>query len=346
MKISKNKKIALFTDIHLGEHGDSPKWHKISLDFCSWVCEELKEKEIKDIIITGDIFHDRNEINLSTIDVAYNFFNILKDFNVIITTGNHDCYYKNNSEINSLSIFKHSKHIKVIDDYEFYEDFCGKKVSFVPWGYDISKLKKSDYIFGHFEINGFRLNNAKICENGEKTENILLKGKKIFSGHFHHNDERNFGNKGEIVYIGSPFQFNFGDIGSKRGYYILDFENDTREFFENTISPVHVKIRTSEIPENNKVDKSLIHNNIVRLIVDNELKDSRYNKISSVIESCNPFIFDIKNEYEDSVEIKDDFVVEDFNIFDSIDEYIDIIDIKHKLETKKYMEEKYLKYGT
>lgn len=340
-----NKKIGLFTDIHLGEHQDSPKWHKITLDFAEWVAKDLKSREISTVLITGDIFHDRNEINLATIDAAWKFFDILKDFKIIITTGNHDCYYKNNSEINSLSIFKHSKHIEIVDDYEFIENFYGKKVSLVPWGYDISKLKKSDYIFGHFEINGFRLNNAKVCEHGTKTEDILLKSKRVFSGHFHHNDERDFGTKGEIIYVGSPFQFNFGDMSTKRGYYVLDFEDDSREFVENTISPKHIKLRTSDLPKGNKVDREIVEGNIVRLIVDTELKDSEYAKVMSSIESCQPFILDVKNEFEDKIQVNDEFDVENINISESFEEYVNIIEIKYKEETKEYLKEKLQKAG-
>ena len=46
----------------------------------------------------------------------------------------------------------------------------------------------------------------------------------------------------------------------------------------------------------------MLEGNIVRLIIDSELKDKEYNKLVSYVESCSPYIFDIKNEYEDKIQ--------------------------------------------
>ena len=93
-------------------------------------------------------------------------------------------------------------------------------------------------------------------------------------------------------------------------------------------------------------NKELLEGNIARLIIDSELKDKDYNKVVSYIESCSPYIFDIKNEYEDKIqELKDDFVVDDINISKTVEEYIEIIDIKHKKETLEYLKEKLANKG-
>ena len=53
MKIEKPK-IAIFSDLHLGEHNNSATWHKIAIDWCDWFINKLKERKIKDVVFMGD----------------------------------------------------------------------------------------------------------------------------------------------------------------------------------------------------------------------------------------------------------------------------------------------------
>jgi hypothetical protein len=67
-------------------------------------------------------------------------------------TGNHDCYYKDTSEVNSLSILKGWNNITILDSVYRLEDHQNDKcITFCPWGTKISDIQKSDIIFGHFE---------------------------------------------------------------------------------------------------------------------------------------------------------------------------------------------------
>ena len=76
MHFSSNK-VACISDIHLGVHQNAHTWHEIALDFARWLDQELKLRDIKDIIIAGDIFHNRHEIGVNTIHCARKFFDIL-----------------------------------------------------------------------------------------------------------------------------------------------------------------------------------------------------------------------------------------------------------------------------
>ena len=44
---------------------------------------------------------------------------------------------------------------------------------------------------------------------------------------------------------------DFNDIKDQKGYYVLDFEkeNITYDFYENNVSPIHVKVTLSELED-------------------------------------------------------------------------------------------------
>ena len=83
--------------------------------------------------------------------------NIWKSFNILILVGNHDAYYKDKSDVNSLSIISGWENITVVSEPTQIECF-NRKFMICPWGTAVSEMKKSDIIFGHFEIQSFKFN--------------------------------------------------------------------------------------------------------------------------------------------------------------------------------------------
>ena len=140
----KQSKICCISDIHLGVHQNNSSWHKILLDWAQWLNQQLQKNKIQDIMICGDLFHYRDEIAVNSLHVANEFFDILHQYNIVMITGNHDCYYKDNSLVNSLSILKGRPNITIIDQCHSTTIF-DKHVTFCPWGTKINEIKiKSD----------------------------------------------------------------------------------------------------------------------------------------------------------------------------------------------------------
>lgn len=270
MKYKFNKrKVCCVSDIHVGVHQNSPMWHKTTLSWASWLKKELTAKNITDIIIPGDLFHYRDEIGLTTIHVVSDMLTIWKKFNILILVGNHDAYYKDKSDINSLSILSGWDNITVISEPTQLECFS-KKFMVCPWGTRVSEIKKSDIIFGHFEIQSFKYNQHKICEEGINSGDLLRKAPLVITGHFHLREERKYKN-GTVLYVGNPFQMDFGDVYSTKGYYLLDLVTGEYDFHENDVSPTHQKVKLSELVEIGSINehvKRVFKNNIVKLIVD------------------------------------------------------------------------------
>ena len=269
----KGTEVGIFSDPHYGVHRNSEIWHKTALNHAKWAAEQFKQRGIQDIIIPGDIFHDRNDIAVNTLHVVTDIFDVLRDFNIIITVGNHDAYYRDNSSVNSVSILRGWSNITVVDKL-IVETFQGRKIAFCPWGQDINEVPKCDLIVGHFEINSFKMNSYKVCTNGLKSSDLTDRAPLTITGHFHHREERKY-KDGTILYVGAPYQQDWGDFGTTKGLYILDLADLSYKFIENTISPQYRRLQYTELSGNvytPETLKSVIAGNIVKFIVDRVLE--------------------------------------------------------------------------
>ena len=134
-----------------------------------------------------------------------------------------------------------------------------------------------------------------VCHSGIKSSHLLNKTDLVMTGHFHSRDEREY-NKGKIVYMGNPFQMDFGDSGLRKGYYTLDLSTKEHNFTQNTISPTHEKITLSGLVEHGDVDahiKNKIKNNIVRFIVDRNIAPDEIEQLLRLLSSFKPLTLKI-----------------------------------------------------
>jgi DNA repair exonuclease SbcCD nuclease subunit len=273
MKLKLNdRKVCCVSDIHIGVHQNSQMWHDITVEWAGWLSRELDKHGVTDILIPGDLFHYRDEIAVNTIHVTTQILNMWKRFNIVILVGNHDAYYKDKSDINSLSILSGWDNITVVSQPTQYECF-NRKLMFCPWGTEPEQIMESDIVFGHFEIQSFRFNQHKVCEDGIKSESILSKTPLVITGHFHLREERVYKN-GKILYLGNPYQMDFGDVNGIKGYYLLDIVTGDYDFYVNDISPTHQKIKLSELVAHGSLTdevREMFANNIVKLIIDRQV---------------------------------------------------------------------------
>jgi DNA repair exonuclease SbcCD nuclease subunit len=336
----KGKYIGCFSDIHIGLYQNSEQWHKIVLDFAKWASSVYLKVGINDIIIPGDIFHNRNEIGVNTLAVAKKFFDYFKDFRIFISSGNHDCFYKNNSTVNSISIFDGWNNIHVIDNTPTTIKTDYKDIVLVPWGVEYKDIPKTDgIIFGHFEINSFYMNSYKVCDHGLSSKDLFQKSSMIISGHFHKKDHRKYDN-GEIVYLGSPYQQNFGDTNDERGIYVLNLENKVFNFVENKISPKHIKISLKDYEKNHKIDN--IENNIISLIVDDKIDQEKISLYSSNIQKLSPISFRMDYlESKSEISIGNTEETDTGDLLKDIQTFVENLDVEHKKEVVDYLTESY-----
>jgi DNA repair exonuclease SbcCD nuclease subunit len=332
-----SRKIGCFSDIHLGLSQDSPIFHKISLDFAKWASDYYKSQDIDEIIIPGDIFHNRSSISVETLTVAREFFNYFKDFTVYISTGNHDCFKKDSSDINSIKLLDGWKNIHIFDkEPVILETNFNKTIGFVPWGTELLNFPKCDIMFAHLEISSFYMNSYKVCEHGFSYKDLFKYSNYIISGHFHKKDHRKFEN-GEILYLGSPFQHNFGDTLDARGIYVFDLKDNSFEFIENNISPKHCKLSIK-----GSIDEDVIKNNFVSIVIDNDATEEDINSYAAKVAAFNPQTVRIDYDGEKTkIESSQDAELGTSDLLKSIEEYIETLDIENKKEVVEYVKELY-----
>lgn len=323
----KKSKVAIFSDLHLGLYGNSETWHDIALKWADWIVKELKSKKIKDILFLGDFFHNRSEISVQTIHVASLILEKFRDFNMVMIVGNHDAYYKNRSDVHSLGLISGHDNVTIVDEHLEIEAF-DKKLLFVPWNGKLPN-QKYDYIFGHFEIQSFKMNNYKVCDHGLTVSDFLSLTDTVFSGHFHTRNFKKY-NEGCIHYVGNTFPHDFNDYGNVKGYHILDIENGDLEFFENTVSPKFQKIFMSRIKSYAKDD---FQNNIVKLIVDLDATEKQVEKVQTYISKFKPFQF--HTEYSITTKTADEVDnVDSIDILDSVEEFVGQLKLEENKQTR------------
>ena len=237
-------KAILFSDLHLGIRDNSEIWLEASMRLVYSIIKEAKRRGIKNIIFAGDFFHDRKHINSKTLHYGRKFIEELKDFNVYLIPGNHDIFFKNSNEVMSVDVFKEYKHVTVL-----WGNYKLDNITMIPWGQELPR--EAEVVIGHFEINGF-------VDGMPENKTFLNKSdfkeyKKVFSGHWH--TPKTIGN---ITYLGSPMQFTFADVDSKRGFYILD--GSETEFIEFNDYPKYIILDARE-----ELNPKLIEGNIVKV---------------------------------------------------------------------------------
>lgn len=300
----KRNKVLFFSDLHLGVHQDSQTWHKIALDLAGWIRQVMLDHKLDTIFFAGDVFHDRHEIGVNTLHVAKQFFDKLSDFNIYLIPGNHDAFLSSTVEINSIEILKNEKvHVFVKPTTIQVGE---KKVTFCPWKTDVSTLDSVDMLIGHFEIVNFKMNATKICDHGDSSTNLLEKAKSVVTGHFHFREQRNYDN-GYVLYLGSPYEMDFGDRGQQKGVSIIDFNNDelTTEFVINDLTPKHHRIKISEILQKKYKDlPSLVANNIISLYVDSKIDTLTLDMLITKLTQYNPLQFRTEFNILDTAQIE------------------------------------------
>jgi DNA repair exonuclease SbcCD nuclease subunit len=267
----------LFSDIHWGEDGDSDLHIQRTSEYIDWMIRKApKDKEFK-FIFLGDWFNDRSSISSKTQHYSYRkLYELSKVAPVYMIVGNHDCYFKDTSRINSISVFG-----------EIEER--GKKFALIGWNglEEFNKQeKKYDAIFGHFEFVGAQLRGS-VTTRGTDPSSILKNTPIAFSGHYHIRKQY-FYKQGTIQVVGSPFQITWGDEGDERGFILFDPKDCTWEPVNNTVSPKHVILRLSDIKKK-AVNINIVQNNIPKLIIDEPCNHDIIVKLIDTINTRNPF---------------------------------------------------------
>ena len=311
-------RVALLGDTHFGARGDSPIFHQFFKSFYDDVFfPYLNEHGVDYVVQLGDVFDRRKYINFQTLKNAKEyFFEPLNkgEMKSWLLVGNHDTYYKNTNNVNSLDlILGQYQNINTIH-HPYETSFGGVSFLMVPWicpenekeVFEAIKISKAQVCCGHFEISGFEMYKGAVIDEGLDA-NIFSKFEFVFSGHYHHRST-----KRNITYVGTPYEITWSDYSDQKGFHIFDTTTREVEFIPNPLSmfvKVHYDDLNKTIEDVLLDDFSVYKQTIVKVVVRNK---------------TNPYWFDMFIEKLEKAGVVDIQVVDDhYNL--NLEEDKDII---------------------
>ncbi len=284
-------KVLIFSDLHVHAHKRSSERLQDCLDTLDWVFKTAIDRGIEDVLFLGDLFHDRQKIDVLTYQRTFEIFEkylvgmakpvdeyerINEDkppFNLYLLLGNHDLWHLNKWDVSSVNPFRALNGVTVIDKPSTLS-IGGELISFMPFTHDpIKDLKEidkkhSNILCGHIALHNAKLNvmhgvrsQVSIEHDGDMTlvdASIFKDWDQVFLGHYHAEQQVS----ANVEYIGSPLQLSFGEAFQHKHILIYDLETKEKEYIRNKFSPQHFIIHEKD------KDKYPLKGNFIRLEVD------------------------------------------------------------------------------
>ena len=221
-------RVAIITDTHYGARKGSKLFHDYFEKFYNDIFfPSLDENKIKTVIHMGDAFDSRRGVEFRSLEWSKRVvFDPLKErgITVHLMVGNHDAYYKNTNDVNSVDLL-----LREYDNINVYSSPTEAKIDnlnilFIPWiceenekeTYQLIESTTCNIAMGHLELSGFRAHRGCIMEHGHESK-LYQKFKRVFSGHYHTRSD-----DGKIFYLGNPYEMFWNDVNDTRGFHIFD----------------------------------------------------------------------------------------------------------------------------
>lgn len=315
-------RISIAADIHCGISN--------KLDDCLWALRTIREhaahNDIEVVVILGDLFHDRVNLNIKVISEVANFLDQTKyDYNQdwLIFPGNHDMFMRHSWNVTSLMPIR--RLITLINDYGLVKIF-GRRFRIVPFvqnentymriiNHINQKTEDGDILLTHIGVSGAEYNSCFLMKHWNAVDFSEFKFSKVFAGHFHCNQQF------ENVYIpGSPIPFRFDEGMVEHGFLVYDLDSDDVEFVNIKVGE---KLLGSPAPPDfvtiteDDVDKTAPDNCNVRIILDSAKSRDELDLIRRTLEEKGARkISWMKAKEADDSAPKESAVLEPYNLFE------------------------------
>lgn len=270
-------KIALLNDTHTGIRNSSEVFLNNAAKFYDDVFfPYCLENNIKQIVHLGDYYDHRKFINFKALNHnRKHFLDKLRQHGITmdIILGNHDTYYKNTNDLNSLKeLLGHFMNEIHIVQKPTVMDYDGFKFALLPWinqeNYDESmsfiKNCKADWLGGHLELNGFNLMRGVVNTHG-MDHKIFSRFERVLSGHFHTKSE-----KDNVTYLGTQMEFFWSDAHDPKYFHVLDTETRELEAIRNPHTIFEKIIYDDSKTDYSQVEVDHLDKKFVKIVVVNK----------------------------------------------------------------------------
>jgi DNA repair exonuclease SbcCD nuclease subunit len=285
-------KVLFFADLHIHPHKRSQDRLQHCVDALRWVFSEASKRHVQNIVFLGDLFHDRQKIDVLTYQKTFEVFEEYTDsraeypcFRIFLLLGNHDMWHLEKWDVSSVNPLRSIPGVTVIDK-PCTVDLSGFPISFLPYTDDpIEDMKVVEESFdkwvkekgqkplrkilgGHVAVDGALWNTmhqtfseVTVEHDGEMkvvNPSMFAGWDRVFLGHYHAAQELSY----NVEYVGSPLQLSFGEAFQEKQVLIYDTQTGQKEYVKNTTSPQHFIIPEADL---HKYD---LKNNFIRVMVD------------------------------------------------------------------------------
>ena len=338
-------KIAIITDQHLdGRKGSAAFWAFFKKFYDEIFFPTLEREGITTVFDLGDTFDNRKSLDYNTLArIKTDYFDRLKAYDVHMILGNHTTYYKNSSHINSPELL-----LEQYDNIKVYSDphecsFGGKNFLLLPWINGANQENSewfinnsnADICCGHLEVDGFEVTPGMKFQGGRAIKDFH-RFDRVWSGHFHHRSK-----KGNIQYLGNPYQMFWNDYKDPRGFHIYDTETDRLTWKKNPFE-IFTKIYYNDVEKSyNNFDYNEHKDTFVKIIVEEKRDYAQYETLLDNLYHVG--VHDVKivetlvdtDDSDSDIEVKDTLTL--------LNEYIDDVDIAvDKTDLKRLMQSLYI----
>ncbi len=271
-------KFLLFSDIHVHPHKQKNERLNDCLKALDWCFQVADNRNVDAVLFGGDLLHERQKLDSFTYVEVFKILNKWKNKKrpVYLLVGNHDMWFANAWTISSIYPYSAIENYFVIDKTQSI-NIAGVDWHFIPYTHnpleELEILPKSSipksYLLAHLAIDGAKLNSAgsisdvAIEHDGDMVKvdaHLFKKYKRAFFGHYHGSQKL----AENVEYIGSPLQLSFGEANEKKHVIVLDSDNDSVEYIENTFSPKHFYLNETNFQA---IDKSTLEGSYIDLTV-------------------------------------------------------------------------------
>lgn len=269
-------KIAILNDTHAGIRNSSDIFMDYQERFYSEVFfPYLLENDIKQILHLGDYYDNRKTINFKALHHNRKIFlEKLRDHGITmdIILGNHDTYFKNTNDLNSLKelLGHYMNEVNIITEPTVM-NYEGLKIGLVPWicpeneqqCLDFLESCDAPFIGAHLELKGFEMAKGMPCMDGMDRKHFK-RFEMVLTGHFHAKSSNE-----NIHYLGSQMEFFWNDCNDNKYFHILDTETRELTPVRNPIT-IYEKIYYDHEKINKFQDLKYLDDKFVKVIVVNK----------------------------------------------------------------------------
>jgi DNA repair exonuclease SbcCD nuclease subunit len=327
---------------------DSPVFHEYFKRSLKYFFEVLETEKIETVIHLGDLYDRRKYINFLTSKVCREeFLDRLNDKGIqtYIICGNHDVYYKDTLDVNSLRETIGNRYDFIwIYDQPISMTFDGTEIQLLPWicdankehAYETIRTTKAEILMGHLELNGFEMFRGIMSDHGLDRK-TFDKFDMVMSGHYHHKST-----VGNIHYLGAFAEYSWSDWNDPRGFHVFDTKTRALEFYRNPES-IFSMFTWDDSKEQKELDYASYANKYVKVVCINRNDPYLFDTMLDKLYKAGPVDISIVEDMSSFTDNEEDSAVDESQDTSAIlSNYIDGLTLPvNNDRMKEYMKEIY-----